>query len=86
MIGTPLFGRDRLVCIFCQRDTRKEWTVHAADHPDIVICSWCYTKWSAAGAECGECHTPVIGADKVGVFPERHTFGHTDCGAIHVRH
>ena len=85
MLGTTMFGREKVVCRFCQRDTREDRSHHAADRPDVIVCIWCYTKWAAAGAECARCHTPVAGAEKVGVFTESHSFGHTDCGALHVR-
>lgn len=80
-----MFGLGRAVCAVCEREARKKGSVRGYDRKDLVICSACYTKWYGAGAECAECHTRVRGIQEAGVFLERQTFGHIDCGAIRVR-
>jgi hypothetical protein len=79
MLGSP-----KTTCSFCQREARKG-SVRSHGSGTLLICASCYARWYGAGAECAQCHTPVRDAGDAGAFPERRAFGHTECGAVHVR-
>jgi len=82
-----MFGLGRGPCVACDRHVPKKEVLRVRDRKDLVICRSCYDGWDREGRTCARCKTPVRGSQEIGVFLDRSTLGHADCGAnlLHLR-
>lgn len=76
-----MFGLGRGPCAACDRQVPKKEALRVRDRKDLLICQSCYDRWDRGGRTCVQCQTPVRGPQEIGVFLDRYTFGHADCGA-----
>jgi len=77
-----MFGWGKVTCAICKVQVPRKEALRSRDRKDVSACQTCYEQWDRAGAKCVACQTPVRGAQEVGVFLDRHTLGHADCGAV----
>lgn len=79
-----MFGLGKVTRIVCQSQNPQKQALMGRHRKEVNVCRLCYESWDRSGRSCATCHAPVQGAQEVGVFPDRHSFGHADCGAIWV--
>lgn len=77
-----MFGWGKVTCAFCHTEVPRGKALRSSERKDVAICEACYLQWSRDGRKCAACQTLVRDAQKVGVFLDRHTFGHADCGSV----
>jgi predicted amidophosphoribosyltransferase len=77
-----MFGLSKVTCIVCRHEVSGNDAVRGRHRREIGVCRTCYDDWERSGRSCADCRVPVRGAQEVGVFPDRHAFGHADCGAV----
>ncbi len=73
-----------VTCAFCNVQVPRKRALRGSDRKDVVICETCYVQWSGAGRKCATCQTLVRDSQEVGVFLDRHAFGHANCGAVRL--
>jgi hypothetical protein len=77
-----MFGLGKVTCIVCRGQVSEKQALRGRHRKEIGACRICYDSWERSGRSCADCHSPVQGAQEAGVFPDRHAFGHADCGAV----
>ena len=68
-------------CTFCGARVFRRRTLLGRHHAGTGVCRRCYAEWVLDGQLCAGCQRPVVEIDEVGVFIERESFGHEECGA-----
>jgi hypothetical protein len=79
-----MFGLGKFACAVCGSQVSAGQVLRGRHRKDVGVCRACYDAWDRSGRTCIDCHSPVRGAQEIGVFPDRHAFGHADCGAVWV--
>lgn len=79
-----MFGWGKVTCAFCKVQVPKKGVLLGYDRKGVAVCQACYEQWYRAGRKCAACEAPVRGAQEIGVFLDRHAFGHVDCGAVRL--
>ena len=80
-----MFGLGKATCVFCDHRVPRKEVLRVRDSKDVAICVGCYESWERAGRMCGACGTVVHGPQQVSAFEKpRRTFGHADCGGMHL--
>lgn len=79
-----MFGLGKFTCAVCGAHAPEKGALRGRHRKDVGVCKACYDDWERSGRSCADCHAPVRGAQEIGVFPDRHAFGHADCGAVWV--
>jgi hypothetical protein len=80
-----MFGLGKIACVLCDRPVPKKEAFRLRDRNDTAVCAACRERWDREGRTCAACQTAVHGMQDVGVFLDRYTFGHADCGALQLR-
>jgi len=76
-----MFGFGKATCAICHTRIPQRQGFRAKHRKDISVCKGCYELWERSGKSCADCHLPVRGSQEMGVFTDRGSFGHADCGA-----
>jgi hypothetical protein len=79
-----MLGFEKVPCIFCDRPVARKEALRLRDRKDVVVCVRCRDHWLENGRKCAACQSVVHGAQDVGVFLDRHAFGHADCGGLQI--
>jgi predicted amidophosphoribosyltransferase len=79
-----MFGLGKVTCILCRNQVLQKEALRGRHQKDVGVCRVCYDSWDHSGRSCAVCHSPVQGAQEMGVSPDRQTFGHADCGGVWV--
>jgi len=77
-----MFGLGKITCAICHGQVSEEHALRGRHRRDVGACRACYEQWERSGSSCADCHLPVRGAQEFGVFADRRSFGHADCGAV----
>ncbi len=77
-----MLGFGKATCVVCGGEASGRETLRGRHRKDVRVCATCYEQWDRSGRSCAGCQLAVKGTQEAGVFPERHAFGHADCGAI----
>jgi hypothetical protein len=77
-----MFGLGIVTCVVCRSQVPEKQAVRGRHRRNIGVCRPCYDNWERSGRSCADCHSPVRGAQEIGVFPDRQALGHVDCGAV----
>jgi len=76
-----MFGFGKVTCTVCHAQIPQNQALRAKHKKDVGVCKGCYEQWERSGKPCADCHLPVRGSQEMGVFTDRGSFGHADCGA-----
>jgi hypothetical protein len=79
-----MFGLGTFTCAVCGVRVSGKRVLRGRHRKGVGVCRACYDEWERAGRPCADCHRPVRGAQEIGVCPDRHVFGHADCGGVWV--
>ena len=72
----------RLTCEFCSVGIFSRQALPGRDPGGAAVCRRCYAEWVRQGKLCAGCQGPVVEAQEVGIFVERESFGHEECGGV----
>lgn len=79
-----MFGWGKVTCVLCNVQGPRKGALRSIDRKDVAVCQACYEHWYRDGRTCVACRTPVRVTQEVGVFLDRHAFGHADCGSVRL--
>lgn len=79
-----MLGFGKITCGFCKTRVRRREARKTQDGSGVCICDRCYGAWDQAGRKCAACDGAVRGVQDVGLFSDRSTLGHADCGAARL--
>lgn len=77
-----MFGLGKMTCTICHVQIPEKQALRGKHRKDVGACRACYEQWDRSGRPCADCHLPVRGSQEMGVFADRQSFGHADCGAV----
>lgn len=77
-----MFSIGQAICVLCRNRAPAAEALRGRAAKGVIVCRACYEEWERAGRTCARCRTTVRGGQEVGVFIDRHGFGHADCGAV----
>lgn len=77
-----MFRFGRITCALCRAPARSTDVLRGRAVKGVTVCKECYEEWEAMGRRCVGCDKRVFPGQEVGIFMERHGFGHAECGAV----
>ena len=77
-----MFGLGKVTCTICHAHIAQSEALRARHQKGVGVCRVCYEQWERSGKSCADCHLPVRGSQEMGMFTDRGSFGHADCGAV----
>ncbi len=79
-----MFGLGKVTCSFCGARVRRRDARRGQDATGACVCGDCYSRWEQSGRKCAACDTSVRGMHDVGLFADKKSLGHADCGGARV--